>query len=175
MDEKIRRLQRSYLNSGSTEATAQYIHALEQLVGLQPKPPKVLVSPDDKTWPCLICDKPMENTAQEPWLSPQEDRRSIPAYGTFTGKPKDGSGVVTCINNSDNLTQIAYTTLHFCICDECVIRHGHKIISYDSFEEIENVRHILDEWWKGYNDYPEIKSCRLDAETENKLTQWFKD
>lgn len=148
MDERFRKLQRAWGTSPDLESAGKYIHALEQRLGIRPET-KVRVKPDDKTIPCLLCEKPLEREGatrmENDWIWGDEEGRCLE-------NPCNAVSVSTDGNYGSQVLDLSGRAF-FYICDGCLIRHSNKMFFIeDGSDEVQNARDYYEAWIKALRE-----------------------
>lgn len=160
MDEKFRKKQRAYqAKPNDATVAAEYIRSLEQKLGIEPEI-KHKVQPTDTTMPCLMCEKQLTK-ASEGWTDSPEWTYIAELHSgeKYLGVESPWQGVhISTQGNYGSQVIDGDGTLHFYICDGCIIKHSHKMLyvecrSKDKLQT-ENGREMFEGWLKAIQEKP---------------------
>jgi hypothetical protein len=110
--------------------------------------PSNKVGLDDKTFPCLICEKSVavefdEYTAKDIATAPFDRGVECRTSGNYGSQVLDMDG-----------------TVYFILCDRCLIRNSHKMLKLSKYGKfagiLTNARDVYDEWFQSIKDSHEI-------------------
>lgn len=145
MDEKLRKAKRNFEQTQDLESAQQYIRLLEQYRPV--KMPHAKVQNTDKTMPCIICEKQLDQEGskheeEHKWVREHEEGRF------WIANTWQGVAIRTSGNYGSQVLDMH--TVFFYICDECIIRNSHKMLHYgensEGRDDIKNAREYYEAW-----------------------------